>query len=93
MKAKVKKVCECIECGCDDNHACADLIGDPCRWYVQSKSGRFGVCSECPVAERRWRRGDRKLSERAKAVIADRRALERGSRRRRLLKAPKTRAM
>jgi hypothetical protein len=78
-------LCQCIGCGCDDNHACPDLLGDPCGWLVQSESGRLGVCTRCPVTLRRWEAGKRHFSDRAKAAIAERRLLERASRPRRVL--------
>jgi hypothetical protein len=69
--------CQCIGCGCDDNHACPDLLGDPCSWLVQSETGRLGVCSRCPTHLPRWRTKEgRKFSDRATAAIAQRRLLE-----------------
>jgi hypothetical protein len=78
-------LCQCIGCGCDDLHACADLIGDPCSWLVRSESGRLGVCTQCPVALARWKAGKRHFTERALAAIAERKLLERASRPRRIL--------
>lgn len=72
-------LCQCIQCGCDDHHACVDLLGDPCSWLVQSDSRRLGVCSECWIALRRWRARKRHFSNRATAAIAQRRLI-RGAR-------------
>jgi hypothetical protein len=69
--------CQCIGCGCDDDHACADLLGDPCAWLIQSQSGRLGVCSECPAMLAVWNSGKRYFTARAKTAIAERRLLER----------------
>lgn len=66
------KPCVCIGCGCDDLHACEDLLGDPCSWLIQSGTAKRGVCSECPTWLRRWDKGERKLSARAKAAVAER---------------------
>jgi hypothetical protein len=76
-------LCQCIGCGCDDLHACQDLIGDPCGWLVRSNSGRLGVCTQCPVALARWKGGKRYFTEQAKAAIAERKLIERASRPRR----------
>lgn len=84
-KAKKPAVCQCIGCGCDDLHACQDLLGDPCGWLVKSQSGRLGVCTQCPATLPRFKRGRRDFSQRAKQAIADRIALERASRPRRRL--------
>ncbi len=73
-------LCQGIGCGCDDNHACADLLGDPCGWLVRSSSGRLGVCTHCPLTLRRWNGGKRHFSDQARAAIAQRRLLERASR-------------
>jgi hypothetical protein len=79
-------ICQCIGCGCDDNHACQDLLGDPCGWLVKSRSGRLGVCTQCPATMRLWEAGKRNFSERAKAMVIQRNLLERASRvRRRIL--------
>ena len=84
MKALKARVCVCIGCGCDDNHACADLLGDPCGWLVQSGSDRHGVCTQCPAMLRAWEKGQRTLTEGAKKAIREREDLERLSRPRRL---------
>lgn len=76
-------LCQCIGCGCDDHHACPDLLGDPCAWLVRSASGRLGVCTQCPLTLRRWNANQRHFSDRANAAIAERRLLERLSRPRR----------
>lgn len=83
MKAKSPPLCVCIGCGCDDHHACADLLGDPCGWLVKSKTGRLGVCTRCPATLTQWNGGKRYFTERAKEAIAQRKLLERCSRPRR----------
>lgn len=75
-----KPVCVCIGCGCDDDHACADLLDDPCGWLVQSATGKHGVCTECALTLPSWMKGKRQLTERAKANIAQRKLRERLSR-------------
>lgn len=72
--------CQCIECGCDDNHACPDLLGDPCSWLVRSEVGRLGVCSQCPTALRRWNANQRHFSDKATQAIAARRLMDRAAR-------------
>jgi hypothetical protein len=84
-RVKTPPLCQCIGCGCDDNHACADLIGDPCGWFIKSRSGRLGVCTECPALFGPWQRGKRYFTERARIAIAEREQLERASRPRRVL--------
>lgn len=81
--SKKPPLCQCIGCGCDDSHACADLLGDPCGWLVRSKSGRLGVCTQCPLTMRAWIAGRRRFTERAKTAIAERKRLDRASRPRR----------
>jgi len=73
-------LCVCIGCGCDDEHACEDLLGDPCGWLQQSGTRKRGVCTQCPTYVKAWMRGERKLSERAKAAVANRKLQERLSR-------------
>jgi hypothetical protein len=84
---KIKKtpLCQCVGCGCDDDHACQDLLGDACRWLVKSESGRLGVCTQCPGSLGRWNANKRQFSDRAKQAIADRVILQRASRPRRTL--------
>lgn len=36
----------CVQCGCDDFHACATPIG-PCAWVTVEANGREGLCSGC----------------------------------------------
>jgi hypothetical protein len=78
-------LCVCIGCGCDDQHACEDLLGDPCGWIYQSGTGKRGVCTQCPTYARPWSKGERKLSARAKAALAHRQLEERLSRPKRRL--------
>ena len=73
-------LCVCIGCGCDDEHACEDVFGDPCGWIQQSGSGKRGVCTQCPTYVTAWNKGERKLSSRAKAAIDKRKLEERLSR-------------
>lgn len=76
-------VCQCIGCGCDDNHACADLLGDPCGWLIKSNSGRLGVCTQCPLTFNAWRHGRRTFTPRAIEAITGRVMMERALRARR----------
>ena len=82
-KVDTPQLCRCIGCGCDDLNACRDLLGDPCGWLVKSGSGRLGVCTLCPTALRLWNTGKRQFTQRALDAMAERRLLERLSRRRR----------
>jgi hypothetical protein len=75
-----KILCVCVGCGCDDEHACEDLLGDACGWLCQSASRKRGVCTQCPAYVKAWTKGDRKLSARAKAAVANRALEERLSR-------------
>lgn len=77
MTVSAAVLCQCIGCGCDDNHACQDLLGDPCGWIVQSKSRRLGVCTRCPNMVPLWNARKRYFTKRAKAAIADRKLLDR----------------
>lgn len=53
-------LCHCIECGCDDMNACFDIeANDACHWLDVDREAGKGVCSACPDAMRRWRRGQR----------------------------------
>jgi hypothetical protein len=79
-----RALCVCIGCGCDDLHACADLLDDPCGWIVKSGTGKHGVCTQCPATLRLWNKGQRTLTERAKAAVAQRKLLEKMSRVRRV---------
>lgn len=50
----------CIECGCHDLAACVNEdTGVPCSWLVVDRTACVGVCSACPEAVERWRKGDR----------------------------------
>lgn len=50
----------CIECGCNDMNACFDEeAGDACHWLELDRPAGKGVCSACPSAVKRWRRGKR----------------------------------
>jgi len=67
-------LCVCLGCGCDARHPCPDLLGDPCRFVVASKSGRLGICSRCPAhLVSGFRGGNRKFTARAEMAIAARR--------------------
>jgi hypothetical protein len=57
----------CIECGCDDDHACPG----GCSWIRLEADDEIGVCSACPGAAARWDAGDRDFTDRAMdAVVA-----------------------
>jgi hypothetical protein len=83
VNARKPPLCVCIGCGCDDLHACQDLIGDACGWLIQSGTGKHGVCTQCPACLPAWNKGRRTLTDRAKEAIAHRKVLERLSRPRR----------
>ncbi len=36
----------CVQCGCDDFHACVTPMG-PCAWVTVEANGRDGLCSGC----------------------------------------------
>lgn len=55
-------ICECIGCGCDDNHACVDSRKKPCSWLRVSRQSGVGVCSMCPEAVKRWDAGERSIA-------------------------------
>lgn len=55
----------CIECGCDDDHACPE----GCRWLRVDYSAGLGVCSECESRTGDWDAGDRTLSEEARLTL------------------------
>lgn len=58
----------CIECGCTDNRACWDEVGEqPCAWLVVDRADALGVCSACPDAVSRWEKGDRTIAVPAQA--------------------------
>jgi hypothetical protein len=65
----------CIGCGCDDNHACAGAVGEPCHWVRIDRDAGIGLCSECIEHSQRWDRGDRQF---AVPVEAIREAVPRG---------------
>lgn len=52
------RVCTCIGCGCDDNHACVerDIHGDDivCGWERIDRAAGIGVCSSCPSFVPSW---------------------------------------
>ena len=49
----------CLECGCDDFHACLEGC-----WWVRVDYGMgVGVCSECAPGVDNWDRGDRTCSD------------------------------
>lgn len=57
------KIATCIECGCNDNHACWDEeAGMPCTWLEVDRTAGLGVCSACPEALERWNAGDREIA-------------------------------
>lgn len=57
------KLATCIECGCDDLHACFDeAAGGPCGWLAVDREAGLGVCSACPEALERWQAGDRTIN-------------------------------
>ena len=45
----------CLECGCDDFHACPE----GCWWLRVDYEMGVGVCSECAPRVDDWDRGDR----------------------------------
>ncbi|WP_205736064.1 hypothetical protein [Acidiferrobacter sp. SPIII_3] len=49
----------CIECGCDDWHACPG----GCSWLRVDRAAGLGVCSECASRVADWDRGDRTCTE------------------------------
>lgn len=65
---KFSRVRTCIECGCDDLHACIDRAASvdrvvPCSWIRVDSAAGVGVCSNCPEATDRYDAGDRTLKE------------------------------
>ncbi len=53
----------CIECGCDDLHACYDEVEqDACHWVRLDTSAGQGVCSACREHAERWDAGDREIA-------------------------------
>lgn len=54
-------IASCIECGCDDLHACEG----GCFWERVDYESGLGVCSECAHRVADWDRGDRSLGEEA----------------------------
>lgn len=49
----------CIQCGCDDYHACVDAFDTPCHWLRLDREQGKGVCSSCEEAVARWDAGSR----------------------------------
>ena len=41
------QIATCIGCGCDDFHACEDMIHGPCYWFAVDYKKGIGVCSSC----------------------------------------------
>ena len=50
----------CIECGCDDNHACRS---NGCFWLRVDYRFGWGVCSQCGSRVADWDRGHPTPSE------------------------------
>lgn len=59
------RVAMCIECGCDDCHACAES----CIWIRLDRDAGLGVCSSCAHRAPDWDRGDRFLGEEAAMAV------------------------
>ncbi len=58
-------IATCIECGCDDLHACEG----GCSWERVDYDAGLGVCSECGHRVEDWDCGDRTLGEEARMVM------------------------
>lgn len=43
----MSEVCTCLNCGCDDYHACQQPSGEPCHWSWLDVGRGLGVCSVC----------------------------------------------
>lgn len=56
-KMSASRIAECIECGCDDLHACES----GCCWLRLDRAAGLGVCSECEHRVSAWDAGDRTL--------------------------------
>ncbi|WP_213993815.1 hypothetical protein [Sodalis sp. dw_96] len=41
------KVCTCIKCGCNDDHACVNENDTPCHWVKVDRAAGTGICSQC----------------------------------------------
>ncbi len=54
-----RMIAKCIECGCDDLHACES----GCCWVRLDRAAGLGVCSECAHRVSGWDAGDRTLGE------------------------------
>ena len=66
MTIRKKRTAMCIECGCDDLHACESGC---CWWLRLDREAGLGVCSECAHRVDGWDRGDRSLGYEARMVI------------------------
>ena len=55
----------CIECGCDDDHACPE----GCWWLRVDYPSGLGVCSGCEMRVDGWDAGERGLSPEARLTI------------------------
>lgn len=47
-------IATCIGCGCDDFHACVDVLSEPCHWLRVDRKTGTGVCSSCPQKVAEW---------------------------------------
>lgn len=60
-----RELATCIECGCNDLHACEN----GCWWERVDYKAGLGVCSECAHRVKDWDRGDRTLSDAARILL------------------------
>lgn len=58
----------CIECGCSHMDPCEG----GCGWLKQDGRANVGLCTACPGGLKRWRRGERNLSEAAEQYVDER---------------------
>lgn len=38
---------KCVNCGCSQQNACVDKLGDPCSWVRINYDKKIGICSAC----------------------------------------------